>query len=195
MLGGVLLSALILSNWKPTHSIILTCTKLEYYGKEPYVMWQRKGEPRRYLGNGPKIFRGPNEKKYRMDTWLGTIKTVQDKFATHHDIPFIPPLMAGKIWCMADRFRIRTPVILEPTPEGKVSLGQKGVNSNFAYNCSEGKTIKVGPANKANQILQEKGVMRAHIGDPYNKPQVILGEDVYNVSCEKVQITYTGNEE
>ena len=190
----VLLSAIILSSWIPTQSIILTCTKLEYYGKEPYVMWQREGEPRRYLGNGPKIFRGPNEKKYRMDTWLGTIRTIQDKSATHYVIPFIPPLMAGKIWCMADRFRMRTPVTLEPTPKGKRSLGQKGVNSNFAYNCSEGKTVKIGPASRANQILQVKGVMRVHIGDPYNKPQVILGEDIYNVSCEKVQITYTGNE-
>ena len=194
MMGGVLLLVMILSNWTPTQSIILTCTKLEYYGKDPYVMWQRQGEPRRYIGNGQKIFRGPDEKKYRMDTWLGKIATTQDEFATHYDIPFIPPLMAGKIWCMADRFRMRTPVTLEPTPKGKRSLGQKGVNSNFAYNCSEGKFQKIGPANRANQILQSKGVIRAHIGDPYNKPQVILGEDVYNVSCKKVQITYTGNE-
>ena len=59
----VLLLAIIQSKWTPTQSIILTCTKLEYYGNNPYVMWQREGEPRRYLGNGPKIFRGPNEKK------------------------------------------------------------------------------------------------------------------------------------
>ena len=158
-------------------------------GRPPTFKWQPPGTMLVFLiAEGAKLYRGKGELH-----WVKTIKVTQSKNVTHYEIPYIFPDMVGNLWCSDKTYHTKGQVALTPTPKGEISLGHKGINSNFAYNCSEGKISFEGPAHRATQLLQIRGVVRAHIADPEDETQVIIEEEVFNVTCKKVQIRYTGN--